>query len=132
MNHNTIARVYRSMLLGYFGDKEPIPKLDGRIYNFAQRNCGYSNNMIEENLKHELRWLKENYPQDVSNKFIHPSSHKVSEENTAAIYLSLASAYQDAGGRIPSIPILKVTSAYEFIRNIAPNRIRFCYIKKEE
>ena len=60
------------------------------------------------------------------------SSHRVSEEDIADIMLNLAGCFQDVGGSVPSLSALKNQTAWEFLRRIAPNRIRFCVIKKEK
>lgn len=61
-----------------------------------------------------------------------PSTHTVSEEDMAKICFSLASAYQQAGGVIPSLDSLKNITAWEFIRRIAPNNIRFHYELRDD
>ncbi|MFW5872142.1 MAG: hypothetical protein ACOCUT_03460 [bacterium] len=59
------------------------------------------------------------------------SSHTVPEDDMADIIINLAASYQEAGGCIPSIEELKNISAFEFIRRIAPNKIRFCVFAKK-
>jgi len=50
----------------------------------------------------------------------------------ADIMLSLAACYQEAGGIIPTREELTEISAFEFIRRIAPNGIRFSYYNHEK
>jgi phage-related protein len=56
---------------------------------------------------------------------------KISENDIADIVFSLAVAFQSAGGTVPTRQILENVTAWEFIRNIAPNHIRFTVIPKE-
>ena len=60
------------------------------------------------------------------------STHKVPENDMADIMLSLAACYQEAGGIIPTREELTEISAFEFIRRIAPNGIRFSYYNHEK
>ncbi len=56
------------------------------------------------------------------------SSHKVSEDDMAEFMLDLGTAFQEAGGVIPTLYYLKNVSAYEWIRRMAPNKLRICFV----
>jgi len=58
------------------------------------------------------------------------SSHVVSESDMADFMLELARAVQEAGGKVVTLEDLKTMTAYEFIRLVAPNKIRL-YAKEE-
>ena len=70
MNQNKIVVMYRMMAAGYFVgagiDEEKINELDPRIYEFTQ-NHEFTQS-IEFELKQELEWLADNYPNKEQKK----------------------------------------------------------------
>jgi len=85
------------------------------------------------------RWTKEQFKELVSlfrscesRTKIRISGPIVKEETLADILLNLADCFQKAGGAIPSLEVLKDQTAWEFIRIIAPNEIRFHVKEKDQ
>jgi len=122
MTHNETAEMYRIIAMAYFNTTNPsdISFLDSRIYNFCfkRSSCWYST--LQKALTEELDWLKQKYP----DKKINTNSKETKIVDTM---LNIAKVFHESGGYSPQLYDLEKQSAYDFIKTLAVNNIRFYY-----